>query len=110
MASPDLPEPIRTYFDASNREDVDALAAPFAADAAVLDEGERHVGLDAIRAWARAAIDRYHARAEPRTVETSDGVTTVAAEVSGDFPGSPATLTYRFRLDGPRIAGLEIGA
>jgi hypothetical protein len=30
------------------------------------------------------------------------------AEVSGDFPGSPVNLEHIFRLDGDKIASLEI--
>ena len=32
----------------------------------------------------------------------------VTARVTGDFPGSPVDLRYRFRLEGAAIARLEI--
>jgi len=35
--------------------------------------------------------------------------TAVAVTVSGDFPGSPVELTYWFKLEGQKVAGLEIG-
>jgi hypothetical protein len=34
----------------------------------------------------------------------------VIAKVTGEFPGSPANLTYVFRLMGDKIAALKIGA
>ncbi len=34
----------------------------------------------------------------------------IAGMVSGNFPGSPATLHYNFTLHDGRIARLEIGA
>ncbi len=30
------------------------------------------------------------------------------AKVTGQFPGSPATMTFAFRIEGNRITGLEI--
>ena len=35
---------------------------------------------------------------------------TVTARVTGDFPGSPVDLRYRFTLEGATIARLEITA
>jgi hypothetical protein len=37
------------------------------------------------------------------------GKTVVRARVSGNFPGSPAMLTFTFGLTGDRISELEIG-
>jgi hypothetical protein len=34
--------------------------------------------------------------------------TTVTGRVTGDFPGSPVELHYRFTLEGDKIARLEI--
>lgn len=39
-----------------------------------------------------------------------DDVTKVRARVAGQFQGSPATLTFAFRLKGDQITGLETGA
>jgi hypothetical protein len=37
-------------------------------------------------------------------------MTKVRARVTGQFPGSPAMLTFVFRLEGEQITRLEIGA
>jgi len=104
-----LSPPIATYFEADRRHDADALAAAFSDDAVVRDEGAEHAGPEAIRAWWLAAKARYRHVAEPLDATEADGTTVVRARVSGEFPGSPATLTFVFTLAGARITRLEIG-
>jgi len=105
-----LPASLSRYFEAQNTHDIDALIACFAPDAVVRDEGEDIVGPVAIRAWKEATSARYRVNATPIEVEAKDGRTVVLATVAGNFPGSPAKLTYRFGLahDG-RINALAIG-
>lgn len=104
-----LPPPIKTYFDAEARNDADALMPAFAADAQVRDEGATHTGPDAIRDWWTAAKAKYQHQAEPLEASQDGDTVTVRARVSGQFPNSPATLTFAFTLSGDRIACLEIG-
>lgn len=104
-----LPPPIRAYFTARAPQDGDALAAAFAPDAIVRDEGQTHRGPQAIRDWWLAAKAQYRHRAKPIEVTDRAGKTVVRATVSGDFPGSPAVLTFTFGLAGDRITDLEIG-
>jgi hypothetical protein len=104
-----LPAPIETYFSADQRQDGDALMSTFATDAVVRDEGAKHRGAAAIRAWWLAAKQKYHHVAEPLEIADTDGGVRVRARVSGQFPNSPATLTFSFTLAGDKIAGLEIG-
>jgi hypothetical protein len=105
-----LPPPIKTYFDADQTVDGSPPTAAFADDAKVRDDGETHVGHTAISTWWRAYKAKYNARSEPREVSQTGDLATIRAEVSGDFPGSPTMLTFRFKLAGARIAALEIGA
>lgn len=104
-----LPTPIRTYFTAQAPQDGDALAAAFAPDAIVFDEGQTHRGPDQIRQWWLAAKGKYRHHADPVDAAEQGGKTVVRARVSGDFPGSPAMLTFTFGLSGDRITALEIG-
>lgn len=104
-----LPRPIQTYFTARAPQDGDALAAAFAPDAIVHDEGHDHRGPQAIRAWWLAAKAKYRHHAKPIDVTDTKGKTVVRATVTGDFPGSPAVLTFTFGLVGDRITDLEIG-
>ena len=103
-----LPRPIARYFEAANGSDADAVAATFAADAHVRDEGHDHRGRDAVRAWAEEARRRYRFHAEPRSLESGQRDIVVTAHLTGDFPGAPADLRYRFALVGDEIGDLEI--
>jgi hypothetical protein len=105
-----LPSPIQTYFDADRRSDGDALIHTFAPDAVIRDEGRSYAGRQAIGTWWREAKLKYRQVIEPLALVEKDAVTSVRARVSGHFPGSPATLTFSFRLEGDQITGLEIGA
>lgn len=104
-----LPAPIQTYFSSQSPDDGAALAAAFAPDAVVHDEGHVHRGPDEIRVWWQAAKARYRHSAEPLELAEVAGKAVVRARVSGDFPGSPAVLTFTFGLTGDRITDLQIG-
>jgi len=103
-----LPDPLSEFFAAANAHDPDRVAACFAADASVRDEGRDRRGRDAIRAWVEETSRKYHHRTDATAVEEEADRTVVTARVAGDFPGSPIDLRYRFKLAGHQIAGLEI--
>jgi len=103
-----LPSPIHEYFDADSRRDGDALIHTFAQDAVVKDEGASHMGREAIRAWWSAAKTKYQHAMEPLELAEQGDVMRVRTQVSGQFSGSPVTLTFAFRLEGDQISGLEI--
>ncbi|WP_434619444.1 nuclear transport factor 2 family protein [Azospirillum sp. B2RO_4] len=103
-----LPSPVLTYIDADGRNDSEAVIDAFAPAAAVRDEGQTHVGREAIGTWWQTAKAKYHHVIEPLE-STEDGqITRVLMTVAGQFPGSPARLVFAFRVEGGRIAGLEI--
>lgn len=105
----DAPQPVLDYYLAKNRHDLDGMIAPFAKDAAVRDEGKTYEGRAAIRAWMEETTRKYAVTVEPETAEKEGGELIVRAMVSGNFPGSPARLAYRFTMRGNEIAGLSIG-
>jgi len=105
-----LPAPIAAYFNGSNARAPQAVAAAFAVDGQVHDEGQLHQGREAIAAWKRAALDKYQMQMVPLKVEQSRQAVVVTASVAGDFPGSPLQLTYRFGLADDGIKSLRIGA
>jgi len=106
----DLPWPLTAYFSANNRHDIDAMLAIFSPDAKVRDEGETYSGSAAIRAWMEATTRKYRVTVEVADAALNGDAWRVAGIVSGNFPGSPATLHYNFTLAGARIEKLEIGA
>ena len=104
-----LPDPIHAYFSARFPQDSARLASAFATDAVVRDEGQTLQGPQHILQWWRAAKEKYDHSAEPIELSECSGKSIVRARVSGNFPGSPAVLTFSFRLAANRITELEIG-
>ncbi len=103
-----LPAAIGRYFEAANADAAQRTAACFTDQAHVRDEGHDHHGRGAILAWAIESRRKYRFQAEPRSFESSADGGVVTAHLTGDFPGAPADLRYRFRLDDDRVADLEI--
>lgn len=103
-----LPEPIAAYFAAEHNPD--ALAHCFTAQAVMKDDGHSYTGVNAIKAFMAAASAKYRATSVPFAIEREDGFQLVRANVTGNFPGSPIILCYRFRLERGLIASLEITA
>ena len=104
-----LPKPIDAYF-AADSGDSEAIARCFTDNAIVKDEGHTHNGLAAIKQWKTDSSKKYAYTSEPFAAEDKDGKTIVTSRVTGNFPGSPVDLRYRFRLERGLIASLEITA
>ena len=94
----DLPDPLPRYFAAQNALDADLMTACFAPDAIVRDEGGTYVGSEAIRGWKRDTIAKYGVSIDPLEASQQGDRTVVVARVAGNFPGSPANLTYAFGI------------
>jgi ketosteroid isomerase-like protein len=104
----DLPTAIAIYIAAENRGDADALAECFAEDAVVRDEGQTTKGLTAIKRWKVESKRKYQHTVEPLRSVRKDGETIVTSRLTGNFPGSPIELQFVFKLEGDKIASLEI--
>jgi hypothetical protein len=105
----DLPAPIAAYF-AADIADANGVAQCFSENAVVIDERREHQGRRAIARWKAEATAKYHYTSEPLTIDVSGANAIVIARVTGDFPGSPVELRYRFALEDDKIARLEITA
>ena len=103
-----LPEPIAAYFAAEHNPQ--ALAHCFTAQAVMKDDGHTYTGVNEIKAFMAAASARYSATSVPFALQRHDAFQVVQARVTGNFPGSPIDLSYRFRLERGLIASLEITA
>ncbi len=108
MSTLNLPEPIAAYFAAEHHPA--ALVHCFTPHAVMNDFGHRYVGIDAIKAFLAEASAKYGATSEPIAIEREDGCQLVRTRVTGNFPGSPTVLSYRFHLERGLIATLEITA
>jgi hypothetical protein len=103
-----LPAPVAAYFAAEH--DPEALGRCFTSQAVMKDDGHTYSGLDAIKSFMAEASAKYNATSAPLAMERGNGLAVVRANVTGNFPGSPIELSYRFRLEGGLIASLEITA
>jgi hypothetical protein len=106
--SVDLPTPIATFIAAENRGDTEALAQCFGEQAVVRDEGQTIEGLAAIKQWMAGTKRKYQHTLEPLASTQKDDKTIVRNRLTGNFPGSPIELSFIFRLEGTKIASLEI--
>lgn len=86
------------YFAAQNAHDAEGMVTCFASDAQVRDEGRDYTGRDEILQWMKDTIAKYGINIEPLRQAEEGDTTTVVARVAGNFPGSPAELTYEFGL------------
>ena len=102
-----LPKPIAAYFTA-DKGDGEAVSRCFTENAVVKDEGHTHKGRVAIKEWKTDASAKYEYTSEPVACQEKDGKTVVTSHLVGNFPGSPVDLRYFFKLEGDKIASLEI--
>ena len=104
-----LPDPIATFFRASNDGDASLLEPCFTDEAVVRDEGNTYRGLAEITNWLREAKRKSTFSSEPLDIVRREREINVRARVSGSFPGSPIELNHLFRLTGGKVEELEIG-
>lgn len=102
-----LPQPVTAYF-AADRADSEAVAKCFTSNAIVKDEGHTYSGLSEIGRWKGATSAKYVYTSVPFACEVRDGITIVKSRITGNFPGSPVDLQFLFRLEGNKVASLEI--
>ena len=102
-----LPKPVAAYFTA-DKGDGEAVSQCFTENAVVKDEGHTHKGRAAIKAWKTEASAKYKYTCEPLACEEKEGKTVVTSQLVGNFPGSPVDLRFFFKLEGDKIASLEV--
>jgi ketosteroid isomerase-like protein len=101
-----LPDVITELVKAQNNFDSTAYANCFTETAVVFDEGKTHYGKTEIKNWIDKANKEYQATMKP--LEYSEAEHTLKAEVAGNFPGSPAVLTYYYEFEDGLIQSLKI--
>lgn len=104
----ELPPLLKSYVDAVNKHDVDAMLVAFSETATVRDEGKTYTGHADIRAWMAETTRKYRVMVEVSDVARTGDTFKIAMLVSGNFPGSPATLHYVFELGDGLIAGMAV--
>ena len=104
----DLPGPIDSFVQAENSGDGEAVAECFAPYGTVRDEDRYYEGRPAIKSWTAKSKKKYRQTVTPLEIRMSNGSTTLKAELSGDFPGSPVTANFHFALVDGQIGSLQI--
>jgi len=102
-----MPKPVAAYFTA-DKGDGEAVSRCFTENAVVKDEGHTHKGRAAIIAWKTDASAKYEYTCEPIACEEKEGKMVVTSHLVGNVPGSPVDLRFFFKLEGDKIASLEI--
>ena len=103
----DLPAPVAAYF-AADTIGAEAVAHCFTESAVVVDERQEYRGRAAIGRWKAEASAKFRYTVDRLGARVSGNQTMVTGRVTGDFPGSPIALHYRFTIDRDKIARLEI--
>jgi SnoaL-like domain len=103
----DLPAPVAAYF-AADTTDAETVAQCFTDRAVVIDERQEYRGRTAIAGWKAEASAKFRYTVDLLGADVAGNQTSVIGRVTGDFPGSPVDLQYRFTLEGDKIARLEI--
>lgn len=93
---------------AQNSYDSQAYIECFTDTAIVHDEGKTHKGKAEIQRWIENSNREYQTVLKPLNYEKTEAENLLTAEVSGNFPGSPATLQFHLRLEGDLIRSLNI--
>jgi SnoaL-like protein len=102
-----LPKPFAAYFTA-DKADSETVSRCFTDDAVVKDEGHTYNGRAAIKKWKEEASAKYEYTSEQVACDRKDGKFVVTCRLTGNFPGSPVSLRFFFRIEGDKIASLEI--
>jgi hypothetical protein len=108
-SSVDLPDPVARYFELDADHDLQGVAALFADEATVVDEGRTYRGLDEIRAW-RLGPESKHTRPTAVTGTEAAGADRylVIGRLDGNLPRRSAHVRWDFTVAGDRIERLVI--
>ncbi len=103
-----LPKVITDLVEAQNNFDSIAYANCFSETAEMFDEGKSYKGRVEIQSLLEETNEKYQSMMKPLEY-TEDGTSSVlSAEVSGNFPGSPAVLQFHFTLKNNLIDYLKV--
>lgn len=103
-----LHKAVAGLIEAQNNHDSLAYTACFSETAVVFDEGKTHTGKADIKQWIEKADREYHSQMKPLSYKETETENLLSAEVSGNFPGSPAVLQFHFVLKDGLIQSLRI--
>jgi ketosteroid isomerase-like protein len=95
----DLPPAAQGFVDGWQGRDAERVAALFADDAVVSDEGRTHSGMGEIRRWIDETITLFTTTLTFLGAREVGDMVGASYRLTGDFPGGSVDLEYQFRLD-----------
>jgi len=103
----DLPASVERYLSTAIADRPGLVDEVFTPGVVVHDEGQTHVGIEAVRKWTIDLAERFTFVADLQQVVRDGNRISADVVYTGDFPGSPARITSHFTLEGDLIS--EIG-
>ncbi|MBY0314787.1 MAG: nuclear transport factor 2 family protein [Bdellovibrionales bacterium] len=103
-----LPPVLKTYVEASNASDLPQFISCFSKTATVLDERKSIKSHSEIEEWFKRTRRQYQFQSEPLNLTQEGDHFLLQSRVTGSFPGSPITITYRFLVQNDSIQDLRI--
>lgn len=107
-----LPPSIEAFIQATNRHDTDQFLTTLSDEAVIIDEGQDHRGITAIKQWSDKVYIGAKVTLEPLKAINRDGKTVVTARVDGNFDKTglpdPFLMDFHFTLEATKIAALSI--
>lgn len=103
-----LPQTLNNFIETQNQHNSVAYTACFSETAIVHDEGKTHIGKPAIKQWIEDSNQKYQSILKPLNYNEFEQSSLLTAEVSGNFPGSPAILHFHLVLNNEIINSLKI--
>jgi hypothetical protein len=103
-----LPAVITKLVKAQNDFDSAAYADCFSESAIVVDEGKTYTGKTEIRKWIKKTNEEIKPVMKAVAYKELENENVLAAEFSGDFPGSPLAMDLYHTLVDGKIQALKI--
>lgn len=104
----DIPAILDRYVAATNAHDIIGLSNCFSPDAEVRDEGKTYRGPAEIRGWKEDVTKRYKITNTPLDYKWQGETLAARMRVEGNFPGSPAELTYLLEFKDGLISSFRV--
>jgi hypothetical protein len=103
-----LSKPIASFYHAADVDDATLMAACFAGDAVLYDEGKEYCGSAAISEHIIKANREAKVKMDIIGYAEQNGQIVITATLCGNFEGSPVPLDFHFTLHDEKIKTLNI--
>jgi hypothetical protein len=99
---------VASLIEAQNSHDSEEYVRCFSPTAIVHDEGKTYKGKAEIQQWIEQSNRKYETVLKPLSYQETSAENLLTAEISGNFPGSPAILQFHLQLENGLISSLNI--